>query len=214
MPFSDRILTLAGLCTIELPGATLRLCDGGQVIWGEDVFRAKDADWGSIGQLEAFEEQGGDEAPGASMTFLPASSAAAADLALPANQMSPVRFWLVQVEEATGTVVSGADELIADMLVDTSEIKFGRGKRLVDLGLVSAADRLFEINIGNWLVAAFHKDVWPGEQGLDNAVDVGTTVAWRSKAPPRGSVTVGSGGGGGGKLWGNYDYDRAVELMA
>lgn len=203
MAFSDRILTLAGLVTIALPDATIRLCDGGQVIWGADVFRAKAESWGSIGQLNGFEESVGDDAPGATLTFLPASAAAAASLALPANQMSAVRFWLAQVDEATGAVVSGAVELIADMLIDTAELKFGRGARRLELGLVSAADRLFEINIGNVLSGPFHRSLWPGEQGLDNAVDVGTTVAWRSKAPPRGSVTTaapaygGSGGGGG-----------------
>jgi hypothetical protein len=64
--------------------------------------------------------------------------------------------------------------------------------------MIAAADRLFTINEGNVLSSAFHQAVWPGELGLDNAIDVGTTVAWRVKAPPRGSVAGGGGAGGGG----------------
>jgi hypothetical protein len=194
--FSDRILTLAGLCRIDLPDRTLRLCDGGQVIWGAETYRNKDAVFGTIGAIESFDEDAGDEAPDSKMTFLPASGAAAATLSHPTYQMSRIRFWLAQVDPTTGATSDASVELLADLLLDTTELVSGERIRALEMGMISAADLLFSINEGNVLASRFHKKVYPGELGFDNAVDVGVTVAWRVKSPPRGSV-VGGGGGFG-----------------
>jgi len=199
MPFSAPILTLAWLATFELPGSTLRLCDGGQVTWGVDSFASSDPDFGSIAEVDAPEETSGDEAPGLGLTFLPSSAAAAATLTNPAFQGSPVRVWLAEVDPATGAV-SGTPELAADMMIDTTVLRAGRGYRAIDMELISAAERLMLINEGNTLSARHHKSVWPGELGLDNATGVSTAVAWGVAGPPRGSALGGGGGGINGAI--------------
>src|SRR3546814_9368912 len=49
--------------------------------------------------------------------------------------------------------------------------------------LVSLAERLFELNIGNSLNSAWHKSVWPGELGHDNATGLSIPVAWGVESP-------------------------------
>ena len=198
MSFDGRSILVAGLVEIQLPDATLRLCDGGFVKFDGQTFRSAEPDWGAIGALEGVDERIGDEAPGMTMTLLPASDLAADAMIDPGVQNSPVRLWLVEVDPATGAADEAGAELVADMLVDTAAIKFGRNSLAVEVGMISAADKLFSMNEGNALNSSFHQSVWPGEQGFDNAIDVGVTVAWRSKAPPRGSTGGAASGGSGG----------------
>lgn len=90
-------ITLSGLIKIELPEATLHLCDGGFVIWDGDTFYNTDPVFGSIGAIEPLSEGVGDSAPALRLTFLPASTAAAADLSQPSWQGSRVRMWIAEV---------------------------------------------------------------------------------------------------------------------
>lgn len=192
MPFDAPKVMLGGLVKIELPGKTLRLCDGGFIYFNAEKYESADEDFGTIEAVDALEEMVGDEAPSGRLTFLPASDAAAADLSDPTYQGSRMRFWIVEVDEATGTVSDS--ELAGDMELDTTVLRANLGERRLDMSYDSSAKRLFMINEGNVLSPSFHKRIWPGELGLDNATGVPTTVAWRSKAPPRGSVMSGSGG--------------------
>lgn len=205
MSFDAPRILLAGLCQIDLPDETLRLCDGGFVYFGGEKFVSADPVFGAIGEVEMFEEMVGDEAPAGTMTFLPASAASAAELSQPSFQGSRIRFWLVRVDEETGIADEASVEMVADMLLDTTVLKFSRGQRALEIGMISVCERLFTINEGNVLSDQFHKSVWAGESGLANAIDVGMVVAWGIAAPPRGSGRVigapgggGSGGGGGG----------------
>jgi hypothetical protein len=198
-------VTLTGLMKIEMRsgGPTLRFCDGGIAIWGAENFAAKDDVFGAIGALEALEEGVGDEVPALALTFLPASTAAAADLVQPGWQGSRVRFWIGEVTAATG-MVTGTPELMFDGQIDTGDLIVDRGQRAVEYDIVSTAERLFALNEGNSLNPRFHKRVWPGETGEDNATGLGSTVAWGA-ASPAGTAVAGSvgGGGSGGGLGGN-----------
>jgi len=197
--FDDRILTLAGLVTFELPGYTIRACDGGQVKWGSEIFRSSDPEFGSIAEVGSFSEESGDQAAAGQVTFLPKDGVAAATLSSPAYQLAPVRFWLAQVDTATGEV-DGDPMLLADMEIDTTEIEFGKDYRRLTIATIPAAERLFLINEGNTLSEAFHKAVWPGETGLDNATGVGGPVPWGAAGPPRGSTSASAAGAGAGSL--------------
>src|SRR3546814_7709774 len=53
----------------------------------------------------------------------------------------------------------------------------------VAVSVVSLAERLFELNIGNSLNSAWHKSVWPGELGHDNATGLSIPVAWGVESP-------------------------------
>jgi hypothetical protein len=191
------VITLTGLAEFNLPGRDIRLCDGGFVYYGGNKFTSADPDFGAIESVDPLEERSGDEAPAGSLTFLPSSTASAAVLSQPTYQGSRMRFWLGRVDEATGAI-AGDPELVFDGMLDTTTLRVGKGSRALDMGYISTAERLFNINEGNVLSPRFHKSVWPGEAGLDNATGVPLTVAWGVAGPPRGSTVGGSSGGVGG----------------
>jgi hypothetical protein len=204
MSFEGDKIMLSGLVEIVLPTKTIRICDGAFLYVGADKFASFDDEFGSIESLELPEENVGDEAPSGSMVFLPVDTAAAADLSQPGFQGSPIRFWQAQVDEATGTVI-GTPELLADCELDTTVLKIGPRSRRLEIGFIQAAERLFSINEGNVLSPRFHKSIWPGELGFDNATGIGTAVAWGVAGGPRGSSMSGAGGGGAGGLGGSDD---------
>lgn len=184
-------IALIGLCKIELPESTIRLSDGGFIVWGGEVFESRDAVFGTIRAIEGMSEGVEDEVPALSVTFIPASTAAAADLSQPGFQRSRVRLWLAEYDEVTGLPV-GDPDLQFDGQIDQTSLSAGRTSKELLMSIVSAAERLFARDIGNGLSSAFQKSVWPGDTGHDNATGLGTPIAWGVEAPP----STGSGGGG------------------
>lgn len=200
----DRV-TLAGLVRVTLPDTTIRLCDGAFVIWGEEIFDAEDTTFGTIGNVEPIEEGVGDELPALRMLFLPKSTAAAAELSQPAWQGCRVQMWIAEVDPSTHAVV-GDPEMMFDGMLDSTELVFDRGSRVLNMEIVTTADRLFLVNEGNNLSPRFHKSLFPGELGEDNATGVGVGVAWGTSLPAQ---TYGPGfGGGGGGAGGGYGGGR------
>lgn len=187
---------LSGLVKIELTDATLRLCDGAFVIWGAETFDAEDEVFGTIGSMQPVEEGAGDEIPALRMTFLPKSTAAAADLSQPEWQGCRVRLWIAEVDIDTNAVI-GTPDLMFDGQLDSTVLVIGRGTRELEMEIVSAAERMFLINEGNTLSPRFHKLLYPGELGEDNAIGVGVGVAWGTSLPAQtyGPGFSGSGGG-------------------
>lgn len=193
------VATLAGMIRIDLrSGPVLRLCDGGVLTWGADSYAAHDPAWGGIGGVEALSEGVGDEIPALGLTIVPVDLAATMAFCAPGNQGSRVRFWIGEVIPATGAV-TGTPELMFDGQLDTMDRIADRGSRVIEADVVSTAERLFSINEGNYLNPRFHKLLWPGETGEDNAIGLGVSVAWGAANP---TVSVGGGfdgfGGGGG----------------
>lgn len=184
-------VALTGLVQIDLPERTLRYCDGGFFEFGGEAFRSSDATFGTIGSLAAMSEGVGDVVPALQMTLLPAGNAAAADLSKPGHQTSRVRFWIAEFDVDTGVI--GSAEVMFDGQIDQTILTVGKGTKTLDVSVVSLAERLFEGNIGNTLNPTWHKSVWPGETGHDNATGLSKPIAWGVESPRRG----GSGGGGG-----------------
>ena len=179
---------LAGLIKIELPGAvTVRLCTGGVISWGAEIFKARDATFGALGSMEALGEGVGDEVPALEMVLIPDRSATAAALTVPGFQTSRTRFWIAEYSPATGAVV-GTPDLIFNGQIDQLVFSVGRDTRELAVSVVALLERLFSMNIGNSLNPPWHKSVWPGETGHDNATGLSLTVAWGTQAPPRGPV--------------------------
>jgi hypothetical protein len=181
----DRIL-LAGLIKIELPGKTILLCDGGFLDIDGEEYSSSDDDFGTIEKVEALEEGVGDDVPAGRLTFLPKDTTAAATLSAPGMQGSRMRFYTAEVDEQTGMVI-GVPDLQADMQADQTIFRVGRGTRKLDMTFVSRIERIFAVDEGNSLNPVFHKTVWPGELGEDNATGLSETVAWGVESPPRGS---------------------------
>lgn len=187
------MVALTGLLVMELPEQTVRLCDGGFITWGADTFLNEDETFGTVQSLDALSEGTGDQIPALGLTFIPASTAAAAELSQPGFQKSRVRFYIAEYTPATGLLV-GTPELQFDGQIDQTKLVFGKGTRTLDMDIVSSAERLFMRNDGNSLNPSWHKLIWPGELGHDEATGMTIAVAWGAEAPP--SVASGAPVGG------------------
>lgn len=191
------MVAITGLLKIEFPTRTVRLCDGGFFTFASEVYQSSDAVFGNIASLEPLSEGIGDEVPALELTLQPPGTTPAADLSQPSFQQARARFWIAEYNPDTGLIV-GTPDLAFDGQVDQTSIRVGRGERSLSISIVSTAERLFERNIGNSLSPNFHKLIWPGELGHDNATGLKVPVAWGVAAPVRaGGGFVGGGGGGG-----------------
>lgn len=186
-------ISVRGLMKIELPEHTVRLCDGGFVVFDGETYRSKDALFGAIGSVDVLAEGKGDEIPALELELLPPKSAAIADLSKPGYQTSRVRFWIAEWSRALGQI-TGTPELMYDGQIDQTSLKLGKTRTLT-MTVVSNAERLFELNIGNSLNPGFHKAVWPGEKGHDNATGLTVPVAWGVESPRGAGGAYGGGGG-------------------
>lgn len=194
------MFSLTGLLLMELPGMTVRLCDGGFFYWGPDLYLSEHSVFGALQSIEALSEGAGEEIPALSMTFIPAASASAADLSQPGYQKSRVRFYIAEYDPTTGLLV-GNPELQFDGQLDQTKLNFGRGTRTLDVDVVSNGERLFMRNDGNSLNASWHKSIWPGELGHDEASGLTVPIAWGVEAPQRYTPPAGN--------YGFYGYGKS-----
>lgn len=191
---------LVNLAKIELPGGvTIRLSDGGAIKWGSEIYRSRDPVFGAIGAAEALEEGVGDEVPALQMTLLPPTITAAATLSQPGYQQARATFWVVEYNRATNAVVAVVETLFKGQ-IDQTVLTVGAQKRELGMSIVSLLERLFEANTGNSLSPSFHKLVWPGETGHDQATGVTRALAWGVERPS-GAGSPGAAVMGGGPSW-------------
>lgn len=188
-------LGLIGLLKIELPDATVRLCDGGFVVFGGETYTSVDPTFGSIASLAALTEGMGEEIPALELSLNPAASSAPAELSQPGFQRSAVRLWIGELDIDTGLLVGDPDLLFFGQ-IDQSVLRVGRSVRDLAMTIVSTLERLFMRNEGNSLSPVFHKSVWPGETGHDNATGLSVPVSWGVEGS-RGTFGGNVGGGGG-----------------
>lgn len=193
MAFTDPVFTLAGLIEIVLPSRTVRLCDGGFIDWSGNLFTSQDDVFGTIESVSSVNENIGDEAPMGQLTLLPPDIVAAADLFQPDAQGSAMRFWMAEVNPATGLLL-GTPELQFSGFLDTLTLRAAKGSRKVEISFIAEAERLFWTKEGNVLTPRFHSTVWPGELGLDFATGVQLAVPWGIAGPGRGTLSMGGGG--------------------
>ena len=156
------------------------------------TFTGKDGTFGTISAVETISDGFGDSAPAVSITFLPASDAAAADLAAPTMQGSPVYIYAGAVNPVTGAVIPDP-HLLALMELDVPTLHKETNSRSLEYECVSVFERLFETDEGARLAPGFHKSIWPGELALDEITGVTQTIFWGVEgANATGAVTVGS----------------------
>lgn len=184
---------LTGLLKIELPARDVLLCDGGFKIWGGDTYLSRDPLFGVIASVEGLEDGVGDEVPALEIELAPPTTAAVGGLSQPGYQKSRVRLWTAEFDPTTD-VILGSPQLEFDGQIDQTTLRVGRSERILAMTIVSTAERVFERNIGNSLSPSFHKRIWPGELGHDNATGLKVPTAWGVESPPR---ATGSGSGGG-----------------
>lgn len=199
---------LTGLVQIEFPEYTVRLCDGAFFTFEGNTFRSEDPEFGTLGSVEPLSEGVGDSVPALQMMLLPPEDTPPATLSQPGYQTSRVRFWIAEFDADTGQITSA--DIQFDGQVDQTVLEASDRDRKLIMSVVSLAERLFEGNIGNTLNPTFHKSIWPGERGHDNATGLAIPVAWGTEGPGSGGSSRGSGGGGG--LGGESDPRRNSRL--
>lgn len=178
----DRAIVFACV-RFEFADVTVQLVDGAAEVTpiGMGTFVGEHPLFGSIDEIDAFEDGSGDEAPGMVVRLLPATS----DMSLVASaamQGARVRVWLGAVERASGNVI-GAPFLLFDGVVDVPTVEIGKRELAVEYECVSGMERYFANSEGIRLSASWHKQVFPGELGLDYVTGAARKVYWGQSAP-------------------------------
>ena len=194
-----------GLVQMDLPGQTIRLCDGAQFSWAGELYRNRDPLFGVISAVDPIEEGAGGQIPAGGITMMVPRGPGAAQLSQPGFQKSRVRFWLAEYNADSGQIV-GTPDLQFEGWIDQTKWRAGGDARELHITIVSTSERLLELNIGNTMSSAWHKSIWPGETGQDNATGLSRPVAWGVEAPS-GAVSYSGGGSNfssGANYGGNY----------
>jgi hypothetical protein len=80
--------------------------------------------------------------------------------------------------------------------VDVATVVNSKDSRQLNIEFVDAAEKLWMIKEANVLSPRWHKSIWPGETGLDAVTGSPVSVPWGITGPARGSIYIGSSGGG------------------
>lgn len=182
---TERVM-IASLLKLELPGHTVRLIDAGTLPVRDEVYSSRDALIGVPMGFEQLSEGVGDEGPAGMLTFAPPQDVPATSLNDPAFQGSRLRLYIAEVDPDTGACIGEPDQ-ICDWIVDHTVLRLSREGRLLDVNCVPMAQRVKQMNQGNCLSPVFHRGIYPGEAGLDNASGTTVDVAWAAAAPARGA---------------------------
>jgi len=190
---------LTGLLKIELPAGDVLLSDAGVTTWNSDTYTPNDPQLGRLAGIEPITEGAGQQIPSLDLTFSPDSFVAVTALSNGAIQRSKVRLWIAEYDLDTGAVI-GTPDLEFTGFIDQPQVTFAQRELSVSVVAVPEVEYLFQRDNGNGLTSAFHKSLFAGELGHDNATGLQVSVAWGAKGPPsaRGSSGGGSGRGSGG----------------
>ena len=167
-----------GAISIELPDVTVNLLDGAGVLsFGNKTYVGHDETFGTQSEIEDLTDGTGDSAPAFSMTLLPAGDAAAAALAAPTMQGSPVLVYMGAVNPATGLPIPDP-QLIFIGELDVPTLHSTEDSRRLGYEVVSVFERLFEDDESARLSAGHHRSIFPNEAGLDYVTGVAQPVYW------------------------------------
>jgi hypothetical protein len=186
---------MSGFCALvdmELPGGTVYLTGAVFIVWNGNTYTSADATLGKFSSIGAREEGAGGDIPAIDMEFLPPSSVAITSLTVGALQQARVVIRLAEYDPADNTVI-GTPDLQFIGQIDQPKIRFRKGEYSIGFSVVSRAEWLFERDTGNGLSSSFHKALFSGETGHDNATGLGVPVAWGVEGPKR--STSGASGG-------------------
>lgn len=198
---------ITGLLKIELPSHTVLLSDGGVTTYAGDTYTAYDSVLGSLASISTIAEGVGQEIPALELQFSPPGVTAVTSLSVGAIQQSKVRLWVAEFDVDTGAVV-GTPELRFIGFVDQPQVSFGFRQFTVTINAVPELEAMFFKDTGNGLSSTFHKALYPGELGHDNASGLSIPVAWGVASPPRGGTTFGGGFGASGSGSGTFEFAR------
>lgn len=178
--FSAANVTVFGCLKIELPGYTLRLLDGaGELVIDGETYRGRDDTWGVVSGIGEFSDGDPSQAPHMTISFTPASDAAAIDLCSPTFQGSLVTLSIGAINRATGQVIPDPYVLFVGEF-DVPTLSIAKGERTVTVEVVSALERCFEQDEGARMSDGFHQSVHPGQLGFGFTTADPTSLPWGS----------------------------------
>jgi len=180
---------LTGLLRVDLPGGVARLCDGAFFDFASERYLARDPVLGTIASINDLSEGLGNEIPALDITFNPPGPIAISVLSQAALQRRSIRLWLAEYEVETGLIV-GTPELRFDGFVDQPAIRDNETEYSVSLVAVPWLEYFFDRDDGNTLSSSFHKSIFAGETGHDQATGLGVGVAWGAETPATGNARV------------------------
>lgn len=198
---------LAGFLKWEAGSETVRLCDGGTLVFDGESYTPRHSVFGAISGFDPIGEGVGDEAPAGTLTFSPDPDADPGTINAATLQGSRIRMWISEIDRDTGEIV-GTPDLQLDNIVDVTRLRINRNVFELAADIVSRTERLFLINEGNVLSGERHRQIYPSELGLNNAIGVPQIVPWGVVGAPRGTVSYSGGSGGGGDSGGRF-FDQA-----
>lgn len=184
---------ITGLLKIELPDATVLLNDGGVTTFDGDTYSPDDDLLGQIISIDSLSEGIGQEIPALNITFAPPSLVSVTSLSVGAIQQSRVSLWVAEYDPETGEVV-GTPELRFVGFVDQPRVQASFRQFNVSITATPELEVMFYKDTGNGLSSTFHKSIYPGETGHDNATGLAVSVAWGVKGPPSGGGFTGGPG--------------------
>ena len=186
-----------GLLKIELPTHTAFLSDGGFLVYDGDTYKSSDSVLGSLQSVEPMGEGRTGAIPSLDLTFNIPNSTAITAFTTGTLQRSELRLWLAKYTVETG-LISGDPELQYIGQLDQPLVKISRGEYIVSISTVPKAEWLFERDTGNTLSSSFHKSLYAGETGHDNATGLSISAAWGVEKPATSRASIGGSGGIGG----------------
>ena len=182
------------LLRLDLPSGSVFLSDGGVTVFGGNTYRPTHSTIGAIAQIGEVTEGFGPELPEQEIVFAPPSNAALAPLQTGCFRRSAMRLWVAEFNPSTGAVVGTPDLRFAGRM-DRVRQQFAFRQLQIVLSCVPETEVLLFSDVGNGLSAEFHKSLYAGETGHDQATGLVKTVTWGVESGNRGG---GFGGGSGG----------------
>jgi len=177
------MIGFTGLLRIVLPGYVAKLCDGAFFDYAGERYRAKDSVLGVLSSVGDMTEGSGSEIPALDLTFNPPGPIAIGTLSAAALVRGSVKFWLAEYDIETGLIV-GTPELRFSGFVDQPAIRSTGNEYTVSIVAVPELEYMFNQDTGNTLSSSFHKMIFPGETGHDNATGLSVPIAWGVQGPP------------------------------
>lgn len=163
------------LVKVVLPDHTVLWTDGGVVKWGSDVYRAKDATYGSLKEIGDIED--GIEVDGEPVTIsvIPPSLISLEALADADAQGGRVEIYLVALVNGA---IAGEPYLLYIGELDQPSMRPGR-ERVLDYDVIPGEARALRVSEEQRQTDAFHRYRWPGEKGQQYATDGTKLTYWR-----------------------------------
>lgn len=185
---------LTKLLRLDLPDESAFLSDGGVTVWGGNTYDAAHPVLGGFSQLSDLTLGFGAELPELEIVFNPPDNGALALLQEGAFKRSAVRLWIAEFNPDTGAVV-GDPYLEFAGRMDRVRHQYGFQQLSIILSCVPETEVLLFSDDGNGLSAEFHKSIYPGETGHDQATGLVRTVTWGVESSRAGGRFPGTGGG-------------------